>query len=127
VKTRTHSTAFDTWGTPEVERVEYDLWELRITARFETQRSPVYVVFKAATAFRVLDEGALLEYWSPATRSAGWVWKVEGGWLGREVEDGVARDVIQGEEYLVCGVDECVSVIATEPPQVYCPDDLHSG
>jgi hypothetical protein len=122
VKTATHATAFDGLGTPDVVRVEYDRWELRITVRFQ-QRAPVYVVFADVVAFRVLDERALLAYWGSDVRSPGWLWKVtEGGWIQQDIEDGITRELADGQEYLVTGNDDCVGVISSSQPTVYCPD-----
>lgn len=120
VKTETYRTNFDGLGFPEVVHVDYDLWELRITVRFQGHRAPIYVVFSSSNAFRVLDEGALLEYWSPEARSAGWLWKVnDGGWLGMKADNTFERGIIRGDEYIVAGVNDCVTVISTKVPKVY--------
>ena len=122
MKTTTHATPFDALGTPQVVRVEYDLWELRITVRFQQRRAPVSGVFTDVDAFRVLDERALLAYWGSDVRSPGWLWKVsDGGWLQQRVDDGITRELVQGQEYLIGGDDDCVGVISASPPAVHSP------
>lgn len=105
---------------PEIEHVEYDLWELRLTVRFAAGEPPVYVTFSAPNGFRVLDEGNLNEFWSDTARSPGWIWRVSaGGWLDQESQRrGFVREMTPGDEYLVLGQNDCISVVATSPPRI---------
>lgn len=119
VKIQRYPTYFDTLGVPEIEHVSYDLWHLRITARFPDHRPPVYVVFRSPDRFRVLDEGDLYEYWSSAGLPGGWILTVtQGGWQDQEhVRTGVPANP-SFDEYVVVGTDCCVSVIARTGPEV---------
>jgi hypothetical protein len=120
IRTRTIDTPFDSRGVPEVERLEYDLWELRITVRFVSGESPVYVTFASPNGFRVLDEGNLNDFWSDGARTAGWIWEVSnGGWLDQESQrQGFIREMTPGLEYLVLGQNDCVSVVSDSPPRI---------
>jgi hypothetical protein len=104
--------------------VHFDLWVLRLVLRFEDTKAPTYVDFEAVSGFRVLDEGDLLEFWAPEVRQPGWLWQVEsGGWLALEsTRSGfLRRDVAGMKEYLVTGVNDCVSVFAGAEPKIHEP------
>ena len=120
IETRTIETPYDDAGVPEIERLDYDLWELRLTVRFEAEDAPVYVTFPSPRGFRVLDEGNLNEFWTDESRSPGWIWQVtNGGWLHQESQRfGFIREMTPGDEYLVLGQDDCVSVISKSPPRI---------
>jgi hypothetical protein len=112
-------------SVPDVVHVSYDAWRLQITLLFEGQRHPVYLTFESE-GFRVLDEGQLLEYWEKEARAPGWLWRIEsGGWFDQEAERGgflmgeYARDgQNRPHEYLVLGVNDCVSVLSWKEPHV---------
>ncbi len=112
-------------GTPAVVQVSFDLWTLRITMQFPGISTPTYVEFENVSGFRVLDEGDLLEFWSPEVRKPGWLWLVEaGGWLHLEsTRDGFLRgDLLAMKEFMVLGINECVNVFAPSEPRVYGPE-----
>lgn len=44
-----------------LERLEYDLWTLRLTLSGDAPDVLVYLIFEQIKGFRVLDEGTLLE------------------------------------------------------------------
>ena len=123
-ETRTLETPYDEVGVPEIERLDYDLWELRITVRFNPHEPPIYVTFSSPAGFRVLDEGSLNEFWTADSRSAGWVWQVTtGGWLDQECQrPGFVRAATPGSEFLVLGQNDCVSVISLSPPSITQPE-----
>ena len=126
IKVESYEKALKYEALPEVFRVDYDLWELRISLSFENNKEPVYVVFDSTRGYRVLDEGDLLEFWNPESRAEGWLWKVlKGGWSELEsTRDGFVTGVIGGyEEYLILGENECVSVISSSPPVIYSPNN----
>ncbi len=105
---------------PEIINVNYDLWSLKITLSFREHPSPVYVIFKNVIGFRVLDEGNLLEFWNPKTRASSWVWKIEnGGWFDLEkLREGFLSQhhLESNNEYLILGINDCVSIICTSEP-----------
>lgn len=108
-------------GIPEVTDINYDLTLLRITLAFENAQHPVYVNFDGVRGFRILDEGDLLEFWNPDTRAEGWLWRVsEGGWFDLEnLREGFISGVTGDcHEYLILGINECVSVLATDEPKI---------
>ncbi|HEX8410437.1 MAG TPA: hypothetical protein VF883_16345 [Thermoanaerobaculia bacterium] len=120
LETLTIHTSQDSRGVPEIERVEYNLWELRVSVRLSAGEPPVYVIFAAPNGFRVLDEGNLNEFWSDAARSSGWIWEVSSGrWLDQESQRrGFIREMTPGNEYLVLGQNDCISVISPSPPRI---------
>lgn len=111
-------------GVPEVTEVHYDLWLLRITLRFDHHDTPVYVEFDGVKGFRVLDEVDLTNFWSPEVRVDGWLLHVKsGGWSTLESTrsdfiSGIAEDY---DEYLLLGINDCVSIFTYAPPRIYAP------
>jgi len=120
VKTVSGAEAID--GIPEVTNLNYDLELLRITLGFQGVRSPIYLTFGGVRGFRMLDEGDLLELWNPDTRAESWLWQVEkGGWFDLEsIRNGFVSGATGGyNEFLILGVNECVSVISHDEPTIY--------
>lgn len=108
-------------GSPEITHVVYDLHRLRVSLAFPGRDRPVHVVFRESRGFRVLDEGDLTEFWNPDTRPDGWLWRINsGGWLDLERSRATFLTGLGNEctEYLVLGVNDCVSVVASEDPTV---------
>jgi hypothetical protein len=113
-------------GIPEVTRIDYDLWVLRLSLQFERVDHPVYLSFNTPKGFRVLDDGDLLAFWNKDTRPEGWLWKVNsGGWFDLEKQrSGFVSGLVGGySEYLVLGQNECVSVLTDGEPLI---QDLYS-
>ncbi len=112
-------------GMPEITNVQYDLWLLQITARFQNVDNPVYITFDGVRGFRVLDEGDLLEFWNPEIRKNGWLWLVKkGGWFDLEsFRAGFVSGITNRyDEYLILGENECVSVITDRQPVISTPN-----
>ena len=108
-------------GESEVVNVTYDLYTLRVSISFAGQDDLVYADFLSVGGFRVLDEGDLNEFWQPEARAAGWLWTIAaGGWFDLERQRSGfligAHDSFS--EYLVCGINDCVSVIAAADPKL---------
>ena len=105
-------------GMPEVVRVDYDLWTLRITLNFEDM-PPGYLTFKDVSGVRILREGDLLDYWQ-SERPDGWLWEVQsGGWSALErSRNGFITGHSSGiREFLVAGLVDCVSVLTATAPE----------
>jgi len=111
---------FPNKSTPEIFNINYDLWTLKITLSFNDHPSPVYLIFKNVVGFRVIDEGNLLEFWDERVRVPGWIWKIEsGGWFELEkLRNGFLSQhhSISHNEYLIIGINDCVSVISESEP-----------
>jgi hypothetical protein len=108
-------------GIPEVTDVSYDLHSLRITLTFSEREGPIYAMFLESRGFRVLDEGDLTEFWDSDARPDGWLWRVSsGGWLDLERTRPSFLSGLgdQYSEFLILGVNDCVSVIASADPVV---------
>ena len=108
---------------PKIINIVYDLWTLRVTLKFFTSDTFIYVVFKNVIGFRVLDEGNLLEFWDPEIRVSGWIWEIEeGGWITLEkLRKEFVEDLHENKlrkEYLVLGINDCVSVITFSSPEI---------
>ena len=75
--------------------------------------------FDASWGFRVLDEGDLGEFWSECDLTKGWCFEViEGGWnsLEKTRDHFVTGKLYEPREYLIIGLNDCVSILAHEPP-----------
>jgi hypothetical protein len=79
------------------------------------------IVFQRPAGFRVLDERDLCEFWDHYHTGNGWLYEVqEGGWQELESHRPLfnSPSVFTGlREYLVV-CDTCVSVLATQPPEI---------
>lgn len=71
--------------------------------------------------FRVLDEGQLLEFWGDDSKDH-WVFEVlDNGWLATESARETAPFIAENgqlKEYLVAGINDCVSILDYEYPRV---------
>lgn len=82
------------------------------------------VVFRNVAGFRLLDEGALLEFWNEYSEPNGWLWEVKkGGWLDLERTRpaagywlGLVSSPPLREFFLVD--DLCVNVLCAQPPEI---------
>jgi hypothetical protein len=72
--------------------------------------------------FRLLDEGDLLDFWSAGISSKkGWIFEITaGGWRAQEsLRAGFMSQHRAGiREFLVVGVDWCLSLLALSAPKV---------
>ena len=104
---------------PSVLGLSYDSDKLVVEYDPDTGGAKLRLVFAGPTAFRCLDEGDLLPYWQHPDLVDHWLVRVEeGGWLSMDESPRcfqIARTV-NPMEFLVIGVDDCVSVLATEVP-----------
>jgi hypothetical protein len=127
-KVRSVETEYFPDELPEIINIDYDLWTLRITLSFVNVNKPVlYVSFKNVVGFRLLDESNLLEFWNPDVRVPGWIWRVEnGGWFDLEkLREGFIEGSHENDnrqEYLITGVNECLSIIACSLPEFVNPE-----
>ena len=81
-----------------------------VTVRFNNEFGP--------SSLRLLDESDLSENWSKYNMSQGWIYRVtSGGWFEQESQrDGflLKHSAHIYKEYLVVGLDACVSVFTKE-------------
>lgn len=106
----------------EVTEIEYRSGRLEITSRSLDVTQIVRLNFLEVAGFRVLDEGDLLDFWPACSSSNGQIFEiVEGGWFDQErLRTGFIRgDIKEIKEYLVTGIDDCVSVFAWSPPEIH--------
>ena len=112
-------TDFKSDKTTQVEEVRFAAGRLSIEVASE--RWTACVSFDALYGFRLLDELDLSEFWSQCTLADGWLFEVvSGGWKELELK---RPHFISGHqegvhEYLVIGLNECVSVLTKEAPRI---------
>jgi hypothetical protein len=106
----------------EIVRVEYSPNFLMINTRSLSDSATALIEFPDIIGFRVLDEGNLLEFWPECSSANGRLFEIfAGGWLGQElIRPGslIGPMKIKAKEYLLAGVDDCVSVICHGEPTV---------
>ena len=106
----------------EITAVEYRSGRLRIEVNETGSNRALEVRFAEVEGFRVLDERDLPEFWPSCSSPAGGIFEVSaGGWLSQEMERPgclVAHMNSGLKEYLVTGVNECVSVLTTATPEI---------
>jgi hypothetical protein len=106
----------------EVVAVEGRLGELRIEVCELGGERRIEVLFSLVEAFRVMDERDLNEFWPACSSQNGWIFKIaQGGWLTQESERAgsiLARADPDLREFLITGVDDCVSVLSREDPSI---------
>lgn len=109
---------------PEITWVDYDLHNLVVHIEPTYDGEPIVVTFDSSLGFRVLDEGNLLEFWDHFNLKDGWLFQISsGGWYDIESKRNgfVSQHHSDVREYLILGVNECVSVLSVEPPKVVVP------
>jgi hypothetical protein len=107
----------------EITRIEYvPLDGLKIYVADVYGESGCIVTFHFTMGFRVLDERDLMEYWPICSRPTGWLFSIqEGGWLDQERSrsGSCMLDMFPDtKEYLITGINECVSVFSAESPEL---------
>ena len=108
-------------GKVELTNVHYDLESLKIEIGVYDGKDK-YIIFSEVCGFRALDEGDLSFWWKETNLEKGWCFEVtKGGWLELESQ---RKDFISGttgfyREFLVIGIDLCVSVISKAPPKIH--------
>lgn len=109
-------------GAPEVVSINFDMWTLRITLLFKNQSRPTYINFHSIAGFRVLDEGNLLEFWEKTYGDYYMYIVKEGGWLAMEASrESAPLLTVDGSnltEYLIAGIDDCVSILSYAQPTI---------
>jgi hypothetical protein len=113
------ATAFESDQSTQVEEVQ--LSANGLTVRMASNQWSAQVFFQTCYGFRVLDELDLTEFWSQCTLLRGWLYEVSGGgWKDLELR---RPTFISGQhawtkEYLIVGLNECVSVLSKDFPVV---------
>ena len=109
----------------EVASVNFDQWILTVGMRAykkpnDSVAGMFHIIFTNIVGFRVLDEGQMLNFpWKKLSESQSFVHRIDGdGWAEIEIS---ARNMIlqkSAVEYVIITSNECVSVIAHEPPKL---------
>lgn len=119
-------TVFPPDKMAEVESVNFSTDGLSISV--STASWNAKVIFEQTYGFRVLDELDLTEFWSNCSLADGWFFEVSGnGWktleLTRPTFLSGRHDWVR--EYMVIGMNECVSVLTKEQPVVIAVQPSH--
>ena len=112
-------TDFGSDSTVDIDEIAFDKECLNIAVKSKSWSIKVH--FDAIYGFRVLDEGDLGEFWSECNLKTGWCFEViDDGWnaLEKTREHFITGKLYQPREYLIIGLNECVSVLAFEQPKV---------
>lgn len=116
----------------EVARIAYEPSDgLKIHVAAMHGDSGCIVTFRDTLGFRILDERELMEYWPICSTPCGWIFNIEeGGWLDQErSRAGTSMSELfpDTKEYLINGINECVSVFSSAPPvlQSYQPSNMN--
>lgn len=111
-------------NVPLINNISYDSWLLRVSLFFSTEEihQMVYINFTDVVGFRVLDNGNLVEFWSDE-RPNSWLWKINsGGWLDLEKQrEGFVTGYFENNqliEYLIVGMDDCISILSSSTPKI---------
>ena len=104
---------------PFVKELFYNLEMLVITLDPDVSGKILRIIFDTVRGFRCLDEGDLTDFWADKFIQANWLFEImAGGWLDQEAQrSGFMSHVLGYREFLICGVDDCVNVLASEPPK----------
>jgi hypothetical protein len=101
--------------------VHFDLHELHVKVGLYDKAIDKTVTFKEVCGFRGFDEGDLSAWWSIISLNDGWCFEVtQGGWFEQESQrsDFVAGYAKFYREFLIIGVNFCLSVISKDYPSV---------
>ncbi|TQV88266.1 hypothetical protein [Aliikangiella coralliicola] len=105
----------------EVIDIHYDLEKLSVQVGIFDADIDITIIFDDIVGFRVLDEGDLSFWWREYDLRKGWFYSVEsGGWseLESKRKDFISVDCGFYQEYLIVGLNECVSVISKSKPEL---------
>lgn len=112
-------TPFPSDRLTQLESLQYSREGLVVSV--SSQHWNAKVVFEQTYGFRVLDELDLTGFWSQCSLADGWLLEVtSGGWKALEL---MRPDFLSGRnewvrEYLIIGLNECVSVLTKEALKV---------
>ena len=108
-------------GDVEVIDVHYDLEYLDVQVSILSTQEVLTLRFDMTEGFRVLDERDLHRWWQSITMRDGWCFEVvSGGWFSQESlrSDFMIGGLKYFREFLVIGLDTCVSVISQKTPVI---------
>jgi len=76
------------------------------------------VIFEQPRGFKCLNEGDMINYWESKQLADNWLFEImSGGWLDQEDHaGGFSSKALGFREFLIMGVDDCVSVISNKEP-----------
>jgi hypothetical protein len=114
-------------GRADIVEFSFGPSGLRIVVSFLDEDSDLYqeIVFPEVRGFRSLDEGDLVPYWKSGvfSNSRHSVFEIaSGGWMEQEIQTpgmlATTHAVGWYREWFVVSMDQCVNVIAKDPPLI---------
>jgi hypothetical protein len=104
--------------SPFVKELFYDLETLIITLDPDVSGKMLRVSFDTVRGFRCLDESDLLNFWADNFIQENWFFEITaGGWFDQEAKGEGFMHWNTDREFFICGVNDCISVLASEPPR----------
>lgn len=104
----------------QVSAVQFNRGQLRIELTDVSTLVLVGIVsFASVIGYRVLDERDLQSFWPACSSKHGWLYEIHAnGWLQDELERPGTCMEFYGtpREYLIPGIEFCVSVISDDEP-----------
>ena len=114
-------TSINKFRSPVVAGIHYEakIGKLIIYYHSDGDKDIDYeIVFEQPRGFKMLDEGDMLNYWGNQEMIGNWLFEIKsGGWLDTEDNaGGFASKLLGFREFLIGGVDDCISVISNKEP-----------
>ena len=105
---------------PVVKEIRSDFDHLVILFDPDYDGVELEITFDNPVGFRCLDEGDLLEYWDQQLFVDHWIFEITaGGWKDQEsLRKGFISQHRGCREFFICGIDDCVNVLANNPPMI---------
>ncbi|MBO3270653.1 hypothetical protein [Hymenobacter defluvii] len=120
-------TAIATFVNPVVAGLDYRIKTRELIIYYHSNGDEdvdYHIVFKNPRGFKLLDEGDMINYWEV-------LWKMKllpvnalfevqsGGWLDMEDDaGGFTSKILDCQEFLITGQDDCVSVLSFDVPTI---------
>ncbi len=123
VKARVLETVIEHFHSPVVAGLSYRIKNSRLIIYYHSNGNEdidYVITFENPRGFKVLDEGDMYSYWENEELIKHWLFEIEsGGWLDREDDaGGFISKALGFREFLITGIDDCVSVISHGEPTV---------
>lgn len=128
VKARVLETVIEHFHSPVVAGLSYRIKHSKLIIYYHSAGNgdiDYKIIFENPRGFRLLDEGDMYNYWEGEEMRNNWLFEIEsGGWLDRENDAGVfLSKILEYREFLITGVDDCVSVICGNEPIIMKYDE----
>ena len=113
------NTIITNFKSPVIQSLRYDLKILEIEYS-PCEGEVFWIQFDNPIGFKCLDERDMNDYWKHKELTDNWILEIkEGGWLDFEKSRAfISHNVFELKEFLIKGVDDCISVLCACEPRV---------